>query len=184
MAKVSVERVQRRLKISDEKSPMMYFLRQTTKTSKTYDIQDLAKDIETIGALSAEDVLHVAHSLMRSIRKVLTSGNKVKIPGFGLFYTTFKCKGVKTEEECSVKNIGRVNLRFKVDSSLRLVNDSIATTRGADNNVVYELESLTKKENGGKPSSDGKTDTGGGNKPKPDDKPDPGDDDHIPDPLS
>jgi len=31
---------------------------------------------------------------------------------------------VEQEKDCTVKNISRVNLRFKVDNSLRLANDS------------------------------------------------------------
>lgn len=140
MANVLVERYQRHLKIGDKTSPMMYFLKPKSKNSRTYSIEDLAKEIEVTGALSAEDVTHVMKSFMRAMKKVLIEGNKVKVDKLGLFFTTFSCKGVKEKEECTVKNIKRVNLRFMVDNSLRLTNDSVATTRGGDNNVMYALD--------------------------------------------
>lgn len=42
-------------------------------------------------------------------------------------------------KDCTVKNIERVNIRFKVANTLRLANDSIATTKGGPNNIVFEL---------------------------------------------
>ena len=53
------------------------------------------------------------------------------------------------EKDCTVKNITRVNLRFKVDNSLRLANDSTATTRGGENNMTFELLSDKKSASGG-----------------------------------
>ena len=63
-------------------------------------------------------------SFVRSMKKVLVAGNKVKVDGLGIFYTTLTCPGVEQEKDCTVRNITRVNLRFKVDNSLRLANDS------------------------------------------------------------
>ena len=39
------------------------------------------------------------------------------------------------------KNIDKVRINFKVATTLRLVNDSVATTKGAANNVSFELVS-------------------------------------------
>ncbi|NCC10504.1 MAG: DNA-binding protein [Bacteroidia bacterium] len=164
MANVLVERYQRHLKIGDKTSPMMYFLKPKPKNSRTYSIEDLAKEIEVTGALSAEDVMHVMKSFMRAMKRVLIEGNKVKVDKLGLFFTTFSCKGVKDKEECTVKNIKRVNLRFMVDNSLRLTNDSVATTRGGENNVTYALDT----------SESGKSETPvKPNKPNDDEAPDP-----------
>ena len=66
MANVLVERFKRRLKIADKNSPMKLFLRQKPKTAKTYQIEDLAKEIEMAGSLSAEDVTHVMRSFVRA----------------------------------------------------------------------------------------------------------------------
>ena len=52
-----------------------------------------------------------------------------------------------------MRSITRVNLRFKVDNSLRLANDSTATTRGGDNNMVFELLSDKKNASGDDGSS-------------------------------
>ena len=153
MATVSVVRYQRRKKIGDDKSPMVYVLKPKPGESKLYSIGSLAREIESIGSLSVEDVSHVMKSFVRAMKKVLVAGNKVKVEGLGIFYTTLTCPGVELEKDCTVKSITRVNLRFKVDNSLRLANDSTATTRGGDNNMVFELLSDKKNAAGGDGSS-------------------------------
>lgn len=127
MATVSVVRYQRKKKIGDDKSPMVYVLKPKPGESKLYSIESLAREIESIGSLSVEDVEHVMQSFVRSMKKVLVAGNKVKVDGLGIFYTTLTCPGVELEKDCTVRNITRVNLRFKVDNALRLANDSTAT---------------------------------------------------------
>lgn len=59
------------------------------------------------------------------------------------------------------ENITRINLRFKVDNSLRLANDSTATTRGGDNNMMFELYTEKKSVAGGN-GGDGSDDDGKG----------------------
>ncbi len=139
MATVTVVRYKRRKRISDADSPMVFALKPKSGESKIYSIEALAREIETIGSLSVEDVSHVMKSFVRAMKKVLVAGNKVKVEGLGIFYTTLTCPGVELEKDCTVKSITRVNLRFKVDNSLRLANDSTATTRGGDNNMVWCL---------------------------------------------
>ena len=55
----------------------------------------------------------------------------------------------------TVKNIERVNIRFKVANTLRLVNDSNASTKGGANNITFELVSEEGSSSGGN--------SGGGN---------------------
>lgn len=129
--------------------------------SKLYSIESLAREIESIGSLSVEDVEHVMQSFVRSMKKVLVAGNKVKVDGLGIFYTTLTCPGVEQEKDCTVRNITRVNLRFKVDNSLRLANDSTATTRGGDNNMVFELISKNAPASGGSGDGGGSGSGGG-----------------------
>jgi predicted histone-like DNA-binding protein len=124
MATVTVVRYKRRKRLGDDKSPMMYLLKPKAGESKIYSIDSLAQEIESIGSLSVEDVSHVMKSFVRAMKKVLVAGNKVKVDGLGIFYTTLTCPGVEQEKDCTVKNITRINLRFKVDNSLRLANDS------------------------------------------------------------
>ena len=114
MAKALAMRIQRRKKIGAKNSPLIYTLVRKPKDAKTYDLERIATDIEALGGMSAEDVLHVARGLIRSIRQILTDGN-------------------------TVKSIRRVNTRFMADSALRLVNDTNATTKGAPNNIEFEL---------------------------------------------
>ena len=75
------------------------------------------------------------------MRTVLCDGNRVKLDGFGTFYITLSCSPTEKKEDCTIRNIERVNIRFKVDNALRLVNDSIATTKSAPNNIIFDLES-------------------------------------------
>lgn len=149
MANVSVVRCSHHKKISDKNSPTVYYIKQKAGDSKVYDIHRIASEIESVGALSVEDVTHVMKSFVRAMKKVLTDGNRVKVDGLGTFYITLSCPGVEVEKECTVKNVTRVNLRFKVDNTLRLVNDSVATTRGGENNVVLELVSAQAGGSGG-----------------------------------
>ena len=175
MATVSVVRYQRKKKIGDDKSPMVYVLKPKPGESKLYSIESLAREIESIGSLSVEDVSHVMKSFVRAMKKVLVSGDKVKVEGLGIFYTTLTCPGVEVEKDCTVKSISRINLRFKVDNSLRLANDSTATTRGGDNNMVFELYTDKKSAAGGNGGSDDSGDSGKG---------DGGDNGETPDPAA
>ena len=161
MATVTVVRYKRRKRLGDDKSPMMYLLKPKAGESKIYSIDSLAQEIESIGSLSVEDVSHVMKSFVRAMKKVLVAGNKVKVDGLGIFYTTLTCPGVEQEKDCTVKNITRINLRFKVDNSLRLANDSTATTRGGDNNMMFELYTEKKSAAGGN-GGDGSDDDGKG----------------------
>lgn len=159
MTKALVVRVQRHKKIGDKTSPMVYTLVRKPKDAKTYDLERIAADIEALGGMSAEDVLHVARGLIRSIRQILTDGNTVKVDGLGLFRTTFSCETAEEAKNCTVKNITRVNIRFMADSSLRLVNDTNASTKGAPNNIEFELVTADSSGTG---SDGGSTVTPGG----------------------
>ncbi|WP_304964231.1 HU family DNA-binding protein, partial [Bacteroides congonensis] len=172
---VTVVRYKRRKRIADEESPMVYALKPKSGEAKIYSIETLAREIESIGSLSVEDVSHVMKSFVRAMKKVLVSGDKVKVEGLGIFYTTLTCPGVEVEKDCTVKSISRINLRFKVDNSLRLANDSTATTRGGDNNMVFELYTDKKSAAGGNGGSDGSDDSGKG---------DGGDNGETPDPAA
>ena len=175
MATVTVVRYKRRKRIADEESPMVYALKPKSGEAKIYSIETLAREIESIGSLSVEDVSHVMKSFVRAMKKVLVSGDKVKVEGLGIFYTTLTCPGVEVEKDCTVKSISRIKLRFKVDNSLRLANDSTATTRGGDNNMVFELYTDKKSAAGGNGGSDGSDDSGKG---------DGGDNGETPDPAA
>ena len=175
MATVTVVRYKRRKRIADEESSMVYALKPKSGEAKIYSIETLAREIESIGSLSVEDVSHVMKSFVRAMKKVLVSGDKVKVEGLGIFYTTLTCPGVEVEKDCTVKSISRINLRFKVDNSLRLANDSTATTRGGDNNMVFELYTDKKSAAGGNGGSDDSGDSGKG---------DGGDNGETPDPAA
>lgn len=146
---VPVKRYQRNQKVGDKASPMRYYLKQEPGSSKVATIASIARNIEASGALSSEDVTHSMLSFVRELKKSLVEGNKVKVAGLGTFYTTFHTKAAETEKECTVKNIDRVHVRFAVDNSLRLANDTIATTRGGENNVQFYIKSEVAVGEGG-----------------------------------
>ena len=166
-AKALVVRTQRHQKVGDKDSPMVYTLRRKSKDAKTLDLERLAQDIEALSSMSAEDVVHVGKAIVRQIRQTLTDGNNVRLDAFGIFHTTFKCRATEAAKDCTVKNIEKVNIRFKVANTLRLENDTNATTKGNPNTMIFELVSEDNSSGGG--------DGGGGNGELPDggDKEDP-----------
>ena len=76
MITVPVVRYSRNKKIGDKNSPLIYLLRPKPGDAKIYTIDLLASEIEAIGSLSVEDVIHVMKSFVRAMRKVLVSGDK------------------------------------------------------------------------------------------------------------
>jgi len=108
MATVTVVRYKRRKRIGDEKSPMVYALKLKSGEAKIYSIETLAREIESIGSLSVEDVSHVMKSFVRAMKKVLVAGDKVKVDGLGIFYTTLsRCgagEGLHGEEYFSCQS--------------------------------------------------------------------------------
>ena len=160
MATALVVRAQRYKKIGDKTSPLVYILKRKPRDAKMYDLKRISEEIEALGGMSAEDVLHVGKAIVRNMREKLTDGNSVRLDGFGIFHTTFKCRTTELAKDCTVKNIERVNIRFKVANTLRLVNDSNATTKGGANNLIFELVTADKDSTGG--GSGGNNPDGGG----------------------
>lgn len=137
---IPVKRYKRHKIIGDLTSPIYNYLRQEPGSFKTVRIRKIAKRIERGGSLTAEDVEHVIRAFVHELKAELVEGNKVKVDDLGIFHTTFACEGTEDEKDCTVKKIKRVNVRFSVDKSLRLVNDSTASTRGGENNVQFYIK--------------------------------------------
>lgn len=153
---IPVKRIKRNKNMGDKNSPELYYLALEPGASDILTEEDLANDIELIGAMSVDDVTHVLRTFIRRMRLVLTQGNKVKINGLGTFHITFSNKGVEEEKDCTVRNIDKVNLRFKVDKNLRLVNESTAVTR-SNNCVRFYI----KGDSASSSSGDGGNNSGG-----------------------
>lgn len=153
---VLVERFQRRKIVSDKSSPMLFYLRQKPLTCGTVDIDTLADNIQKKCAMTKGDVKHVIEAIVEEIQANLVNGDKVKLNGLGTLHMTFRCPGVEKAENCTVKNITRVNIRFTPDKELRLVNGSNAQTRSPAN-VTFALDK--KKDEDDASDSEG----GGGN---------------------
>ena len=85
---VSVERYQRRKYVSQENSPMLYYVRQKSGTVRVMDVEKLADAIEANSSLTAGDVKHAIEAFVEQLRLSLTQGDKVKIDGLGTFHIT------------------------------------------------------------------------------------------------
>ena len=75
---VSVERYQRRKYVSQENSPMLYYVRQKSGTVRVMDVEKLADAIEANSSLTAGDVKHAIEAFVEQLRLSLTQGDKVK----------------------------------------------------------------------------------------------------------
>ena len=158
---IPVKRVKRKAMIGDPQSPEYYYLKPVAGHVRSRTLDDLAHDIQLIGSMSVDDVSHVVRSLIRRMKVVLTDGDSVKIPGLGTFFLTFNCIGTEQEKDCTVKNIRKVNIRFRTDNTLRLTNDSTSSTRGGENNVSFYIKGETDRDSSGGGNNSGGGDDGG-----------------------
>ena len=71
-----------------------------------------------------------------------------KAPGVATMAMTFRCPGVEKSEDCTVRNISKVNIRFVPDKGLKLVNGSTAVTRSPAN-VAFSLDKPADGSSGG-----------------------------------
>lgn len=157
---VSVERYQRRKYVSQENSPMLYYVRQKSGTVRVMDVEKLADAIE---------------AFVEQLRLSLTQGDKVKIDGLGTFHITLCSEGTEKEKDCTVRSIRKVNVRFVADKALHLVNASHTSTR-SENNVEFVLASKGDTEGGnagGGNTGGGGNSEGGGNSGGDEEAPDP-----------
>ena len=65
MATALVVRAQRYKKIGDKTSPLVYILKRKPRDAKMYDLKRISEEIEALGGMSAEDVLHVGKAIVR-----------------------------------------------------------------------------------------------------------------------
>ena len=142
---VSVERYQRRKYMSQENSPMLYYVRQKSGTVRVMDVEKLADAIEANSSLTAGDVKHAIEAFVEQLRLSLTQGDKVKIDGLGTFHITLCSEGTEKEKDCTVRSIRRVNVRFVADKALHLVNASHTSTRSENNVNSYWQAKVTRK---------------------------------------
>jgi hypothetical protein len=78
MATALVVRAQRYKKIGDKTSPLVYILKRKPRDAKMYDLKRISEEIEALGGMSAEDVLHVGKAIVRNMREKLTDGKRTK----------------------------------------------------------------------------------------------------------
>ena len=169
MSNALVVRTQRHKKIGDAASPMVFTLKRMAKDAKIFNLARIAQDIEALGGMSAEDVEHVGKAIVRQMRQTLTDGNSVRLDGFGIFHTTFKCRATEVAKDCTVKNIKSIQINFRPSSSVR---PNLTSTRAGDKIEFLDLEAPKKKKGDGsgednKPGGGG-NEGGGGDEEAPD----------------
>ena len=158
MSNALVVRTQRHKKIGDAASPMVFTLKRMAKDAKIFNLARIAQDIEALGGMSAEDVEHVGKAIVRQMRQTLTDGNSVRLDGFGIFHTTFKCRATEVAKDCTVKNIKSIQINFRPSSSVR---PNLTSTRAGDKIEFLDLEAPKKKKGDG--SGEDNNPGGGGN---------------------
>lgn len=100
------------MNVTNPDSQKLYYLRQKPKTCGTVDIDVLAASIQKNCAMTKGDVKHVIEALVEEIQTNLANGDKVKLNQLGTLHMTFRCPGVEKSEDCTVRNISKVNIRF------------------------------------------------------------------------
>ena len=95
---VSVERYQRRKYVSQENSPMLYYVRQKSGTVRVMDVEKLADAIEANSSLTAGDVKHAIEAFVEQLRLSLTQGDKVKITVWVRFTSHCAARGQRRKK--------------------------------------------------------------------------------------
>ena len=134
----------------------LIYLKQKAGSARLSTQDDVAAEVEEASTLTKGDVKHVMGMFMSEMRKILVRGDRVKIDGLGTFFMTLSCTGVETEEELHVRNIKGVNIRFRPDKVLKLVNNALAPTR-SDNNVSFAIvkaDGISTTPDGANPGED------------------------------
>ena len=127
---VSVERYQRRKYMSQENSPMLYYVRQKWGTVRVMDVEKLADAIEANSSLTAGDVKHAIEAFVEQLRLSLTQGDKVKIDGLGTFSVTARPnREVEDPLKIRAESIKLKGIGFKPSPKLKERLRSIEFTR-------------------------------------------------------
>lgn len=157
---VTVERYKRKKYAGQADSPELFYLRPKTGSCRTLSTRELTQEIQDNTSLKRGEVLHVTEELIEQIVKNLTKGNKVKLNGLGTFHMTLNSEGSEKEEDCTIKTISKVNIRFVADKDVKLVNGTSIPTR-SPNSVDFVLFTKDKnKESGGSGDSGDSGDSG------------------------
>ena len=106
---------------------------QLVTMGQSVDLDGIAYIMKDKSSLSLGDIQSVLTNYVEAMRAALFDGKSVNIRDFGVFSLSAHTLGATTKEECTVKNIKRVNIRFVPDKDLKLVNNSHAATRSPAN---------------------------------------------------
>ena len=106
---------------------------QLVTMGQSVDLDSIAYIMKDKSSLSLGDIQSVLTNYVEAMRAALFDGKSVNIRDFGVFSLSAHTSGATTKEDCTVKNIKRVNIRFVPDKDLKLVNNSHAATRSPAN---------------------------------------------------
>lgn len=76
-------------------------------------LRDFGKRISRESTVSMMDTMAVLEGLLQIIPDEIVNGKIIKLGDFGTFRTTLSAEGAATEEEFTVANIKKLNIRFR-----------------------------------------------------------------------
>jgi len=83
------------------------------QAQETLTLRDFGKRISRESTVSMMDTMAVLEGLLQIIPDELINGKIIKLGDFGTFRTTLSVAGAVTEEEFTVANIKKLNIRFR-----------------------------------------------------------------------
>jgi len=83
------------------------------QAQETLTLRDFGKRISRESTVSMMDTMAVLEGLLQIIPDEIANGKIIKLGDFGTFRTTLSVEGTATEEEFSVANIRKINVRFR-----------------------------------------------------------------------
>lgn len=83
------------------------------QSQETLTLRDFGKRISRESTVSMMDTMAVLEGLLQIVPDEIANGKIIKLGDFGTFRTTLSVEGTVTEEEFSVANIKKINVRFR-----------------------------------------------------------------------
>lgn len=83
------------------------------QTQEELTLRDFGKRISRESTVSMMDTMAVLEGLLQIIPDEIANGKIIKLGDFGTFRTTLSAEGAATEEEFTVANIKKLNIRFR-----------------------------------------------------------------------
>ncbi len=82
---------------------------------ETLSLRDFGRRISRESTVSMMDTMAVLEGLLQIIPDEIVNGKIIKLGDFGTFRTTLSTEGAVTEDEFTIANIKKLNVRFRPD---------------------------------------------------------------------